>query len=116
MIHNRDVVKELEEGSIIAVNHPDKSGIMPQLATVIKLPTEKNLEGVVKIHWLEVKPGQKTARWFRFFEPSHKKDSMSFIQYKNILLYDIVLTKNGALRKESREYLKEQYKLLEDHT
>lgn len=116
MVHNRDVVKELEEGSIVAIDHPDKPGIMPQLATVLKLPREKSLEAEVKIHWLEVKPGQKTARWFRYFQPSHKKDSISFIQYKNILLYDIVLTKKGALKKESREYLKEQYKLLEEST
>ena len=100
----------------MAVNHPDKCGIIPQLATVIQLPKETNLEGEVKIQWLEMKPGQKAARWFRFFQPSQKKNNISYIQYKNILLYDIGLTKNGALRKESREYLKEQYKeLLEDH-
>ena len=115
MIHNRDIVKELEEGSIVAVNHPDKPGIIPQLATVIKLPKEKNLEGEVKIHWLDMKPGQKVARWFRFYQPSKKRDCTSFIQYKNILLYDIALTKNGALRKESRDYLKEEYKLLQEH-
>ena len=116
MVHNRDVVKELEEGSIVAINHPDKHGIMPQLATVIKLPKEKNLEGEVKIHWLEMKAGQKTARWFHFFQPSYKKNNTAVIQYKNILLYDIELTKKGALKKESREYLKEQYKMLYEHT
>ena len=41
--------------------------------------------------------------------------TLELIGNTNILLYDIALTKNGALRKESREYLKEQYKLLQEH-
>ena len=38
------IIKELEEGSIVVINHPDKSGIMPQLATAIKLLKEKSLK------------------------------------------------------------------------
>ena len=80
------IIKELEEGSIVAINHPDKSGIMPQLATAIKLPKEKNLKMEVKIHWLEVKAGQKQPLVsFTIFNHLARKTMHQIIQYKNIL-------------------------------
>ena len=52
--HNCDVEKDLEVGSLVALNHPRHVGTVPQIAKVTELPnfTESKIIG---IEWLDTK-------------------------------------------------------------
>ncbi len=57
--HNADITKDLHPGSLVAVNHPDWVGTVPQIARVLHTNLAENPD--VKISWLEHKKSSKTA-------------------------------------------------------
>ncbi len=59
----------------------------------------------VTVHRMEQENAIHKPRWLRYFKLSKKKTAVSSIVLKEIVLYDFELTKNGALKKKSWEYL-----------
>ena len=49
----------------MAVNHPDWVGTVPQVAKVIKLPTELTEDSDVDIAWLDQERAPKKLMWKR---------------------------------------------------
>ncbi len=107
MVHNRDVVRELEVGMLVATGE----GAFPRIGTVEAIPPNPSLESPLTVHWMEQEKAQHKSKWLRFFHPSLKKDAVGTISYGDIVLYDFVLTKKGALKKKAREYLQEQFSI-----
>lgn len=66
-----------------------------------------SIESPIMVHWMEQK-AQHKSKWLRFIHPSAKRDAMRTVTYRDILLYDFKLTRKGALKKKSREYLQQE--------
>ena len=114
VLHNRDVVKELVAGSIVALNHHRRRGTVPQLAKVTGIPPNPTDQSQFQILWLEPESASHKGRWLRFYYESKKKTGNSTASYSEVILYDIELTKKGALKKQTREYLQAQYRDLQE--
>ena len=114
MLHNRDIVKELMPGSVIALNHHQWRGTVPQLAKVTSIPPNPTDQSQFPILWLEPESAPHKSRWCRFYSESKKKSANSSAYFSEVLLYDIELTKNGALKKQTREYLQAEYIALQE--
>lgn len=93
----------------MAVNHPDWVGTVPQVAKVIKLPTDLTEESDVEIAWLDQERASKKPIWKRGFNfPS--KFANTTVNVNEILLYDFELNPRGkTLRKRTREELEQIY-------
>lgn len=106
---NADITKDLEPGSLVAVNHPDWVGSVPQIATVVKVPDNYAESLEVDITWLEHDRGSsKKAIWLRSFRQSHLQPTT--IHIDNILLYNFELNPKGqTLRKTTRDELQRLY-------
>ena len=97
--------KDLEIGSLVAVNHPQWVGTVPQIGKVTKLP--KAGEGIFEMPWLESKRSSKSLLQ-RTLVPS--KAPPTCMHVNNVLLYNFQLNKQAqTLRKTTREELKRQY-------
>ena len=102
MQHNADITKDLKPGSLVAVNHPDWVGTVPQIATVVKIPDDRTETPEVDITWIDHERSSKIATWLRSFRES--KLPHSTISLDNILLYNFELNQRGqTLRKTTRE-------------
>ena len=110
--HNTDVEKELKAGSIIAVNHPQWIGEVPQIAIVESVITLSSTL-TITISWMDQERAPHKPRWLRTWHKSSKFPQTT-INVSNILLYDITLTNKGALKKVTREYLQKEYIALQD--
>ena len=98
---NRDVVKELKVGMLVATI----GTTIARIGTIKAIPPNPCYESQLTIHWMEQERAPHKPKWLRFFSPSTKKDSVSTVTFEDILLYDFQLTNKGALKKKSREYL-----------
>ncbi len=106
--HNADITKDLHPGSLVAVNHPDWVGTVPQIARVVGLPSDLNEKQDVEISWLEHKRSCKTAIWLRGFEPSKRPNTT--VHLDNILLYNFELNTHAqTLKKPTRDKLRTLY-------
>ena len=113
MHHNADITKDLKLGSLVAVNHPEWVGSVPQIATVMRIPDDFAETPEVEIAWLEHDRGAKKATWLRSFRKSKRPNTM--IHIDNILLYNFELNPKGqTLRKTTREELKTIYEELRE--
>ena len=113
MQHNADITKDLKLGSLVAVNHPDWVGSVPQIATVARIPNDLEETPEVEITWLEHDRGTKKATWLRSFRRSKRPNAT--IHIDNILLYNFELNPKGqTLRKTTREELKTIYEELRE--
>ncbi len=88
---------------LIATTSP--CGKLPKVGKVLALPSQLPMDSEVTVHWMEQENAVHKPRWLRYFKFSKKKNAVSSIVLKEIVLYDFELTKNGALKKKSREYL-----------
>lgn len=104
VIQNRDVIKELKKGMLIAVVHDN----FPRVAKVEVIPGCSKLP--VTVQWLEQERNPQKPRWLRYFRQSRKKQPLGIVPYSDIVLYDFELTKKGALKKKSRDYLQKYIK------
>ena len=98
----------------MAVNHPDWVGTVPQVAKVIKLPTELTEDSNVDIALLDLERTPKKPIWKQGFNfPSKFANTTANI--KEILLYDSELNPRGkTLRKRTREELEQIYNELRE--
>ena len=105
--HNTDIEKELKAGSIVAVNHPQWIGEVPQIAVVESVLTQSSTL-TITISWMDQERAPHKPRWLRTWHKSSKFPQTT-IDVSNVLLYDIILTNKGALKKVTREYLQKEY-------
>ena len=113
MQHNADITKDLKLGSLVAVNHPDWVGSVPQIATVTRIPNDLEETPEVEITWLEHDRGTKKATWLCSFRRSKRPNAT--IHIDNIILYNFELNPKGqTLRKTTREELKTIYEELRE--
>ena len=68
--HNADLTKDLKPGSLVAVNHPDWVGTVPQIATVVKIPDDLTETPEVDIAWMDHERSSKKATWLQSFRES----------------------------------------------
>ena len=109
MHENRNVLKELKVGMLVAVSGSDDSKL-PKVGKVHSIPDTRHttLESSLVIEWLVQEKAKHKPKWLRPFKPS-SKDSFGTIKYSDILLYDFQLTNAGCLKKNSREYLQQYF-------
>ena len=79
---NRDVVKELKVGMLVATI----GTTIARIGTIKAIPPNPCYESQLTIHWMEQERAPHKPKWLRFFSPSTKKDSVSTITFKDILL------------------------------
>lgn len=79
-----------------------QEGTLPKLGRVVSLPSERSLHSLVEVQWLVQEKAPHKPRWMRYFKETDKIGSLPL---SDVVLYDFELTKNGALKKKSREYL-----------
>ena len=89
MIQNRDVVKELQVGMLVAVVGPTFS----RVGTVQSIPSKPCYGSKLAILWLEQEKAPHKPLWMRYFRKS-RKDAAGTITFSDIVLYDFELTKN----------------------
>jgi len=84
-----------------------RSGSFPKVGKVVAIPSNvSSITSEVTVHWMEQEQAPHKPKWFRFFKLSSKKNAISTTAMQDILLYDFELTKNGALKKKSHEFLR----------
>lgn len=106
---NRDITKEIGIGMNVAVmERSDSRNGPPYLATIVEVPFNLSLESAVTVNWLNPEKAPHKSRWLRYFKPSTQTASVSL---QDIILYDFELTKSGALKKQARDFLKQEYNL-----
>ena len=97
--------KDLEIGSLVAVNHPQWVGTVPQVGKVTKLT--KPGEELIEMSWLHSKRSKKPLME-RTLVPSTCPPTA--IHINNVLLYNFELNRKAqTLKKTTREELKRQY-------
>ena len=107
---NCDIEKDLEIGSLVAVNHPQWVGTVPQIGKVTKLPQS---EGIIEMSWLDCKRSKKPLLERTLISSTHPPTT---IHIQNILLYNFELNpKAHTLKKTTREELKRQYDELKNN-
>ena len=104
VVHNRDVVKELQKRMLVAT---DMGEHFPQIGTVQAIPPNPDATSKITIELMQQERAPLKPKWLRFFKMTSVIRTVSF---KQIILYDFQLTKCGALKKKSREYLQEHFK------
>ena len=62
MQHNADMPKDLNPGRLVAVNHPEWVGSVPQIGTVVRIPDHLADTREVEIVWME---HERSATWLR---------------------------------------------------
>ena len=79
----------------------------PQIGTVQAIPPNPDTTSNITIELMQQERAPHKPKWLRFFKMTSAIRTVSF---KQIILYDFQLTKCGALKKKSREYLQEHFK------
>ena len=109
MHENRDVIKELKVGMLVAVAGAE----LPKVGQVHSIEDigHPTLETSLVVEFLVQEKAKHKPRWLRPFKTSDK-DTFETIKYSDILLYDFKLTNGGCLKKNSRKYLQQYFKVL----
>jgi hypothetical protein len=102
VVQNQDIVKQLQVDMLIATTSSVK---FPKIGRVIDIPPNLSMASTITVHWMKQEQATHKPKWLRFFTPSGKKNAVGTTTCKDILLYGFELTKKGALKKKSREYL-----------
>ena len=102
MVQNRDIVKDLKVGMLVAVS----SGSFPDIGKVLSISPNPNLDSDVSVHWMTQERAPHKPKWMRYFTLSQQKNSTGTVKISEIVLYAFELTARGALKKKSRDYLK----------
>ena len=104
VIQNRDVVKELEVGTLIAA--PGNN--FPKVGKVLSIPPNPTIESIIKIQWMGQERAPHKPKWMRSFKLG-PKNAVGCIKMNEIVLYGFQLTNRGCLKKKSREYLQKEH-------
>lgn len=101
VLKNRDVLKELKVGMLVAYSsHND----IPNIARVINTPSNPTMDSVIDVVLFKQEKAPHKPRWLRYFTSA---DRTATVLFSEIILYDFELTSKGALRKKTRDFLKE---------
>ena len=101
VLQNRDVVKELRVGALIAI-----AGInFPKVGEVLSIPPNPSLDSDIDVQWMNQERAPHKPRWQRCFKLG-PKNALGSTKMSDILLYSFQLTNKGCLKKKSRDYLK----------
>ena len=76
----------------------------PRIGRVAAVSANPTLQSSVEVEWYCQERAPHKPRWLRYFRPSTDSGQL---QIDEIILYDFELTKKGALKKKTRDYLKE---------
>ena len=94
----------MEVGSLVAVNHPQWVGTVPQIGRVTKLP---QADETIEMSWLECKRSKKPLLERTLIPSTHPQTT---VHIHDILLYNFELNpKAHTLKKVTREELKRRY-------
>ena len=105
VIENQNIEQDLTVGMLVAVQ--DMHASFPRIGKVTALPTGNMcLDSPIQVAWFQQERAPHKPQWLRFFKQT---THISTILIQEILLYDFLLTQKGALKKKSREYLKQFY-------
>lgn len=107
MTCNRDIVKELRIGMTIALSsrYHVKTG-PPFIAIVTEIPPTLSLESSITINWMDQEKALHKSKWFKCLKTTTQSAT---VPLHEVILYDFELTKNGALKKHTREFKKNEY-------
>ena len=100
VLENRNIVKELQVGMNIAFNN-ETDGTL-KIAEVKCISPNPNINSFIECCLMKQERAPHKPKWIRTFS---KTEKMHTVKYIDILLYDFQLTRNGALKKKTREYL-----------
>ena len=78
----------------------------PRVGKVTSIPATPSLQASIGVQWYHQQRASHKPRWLRFFMPT---PDVGNIKIEEIILYNFDLTKKGALKKKSRDYLQEQF-------
>ena len=101
VIQNRDIIKELKVGMLIAIAESD----IARVGKVLAIPSNISLDSNITIQWMVQERAPHKPKGQRIFKFG-AKDVFGETELKNVLLFDFELTNNGCLKKKSRDYLK----------
>lgn len=76
----------------------------PRIGKVAEIPADMTLKSAVVVVWYKQERARHKPRWMRFFTESTQSGKLAI---QDIILYAFSLTNKGALKKKTREYLKE---------
>jgi hypothetical protein len=104
VLQNRDIVKELRIGMLIAVTGKDR---MPKVGRVHAIPPNFTYDSSIPIQWMIQERAPHKPKWMRHFKqlPLNSKNAFGNVLIQDITLYGFELTRKGCLKKKSREYL-----------
>ncbi len=102
VVQNRDVLKELQVGMLVAT----EGVAFPQVGKVQVIPPNSGAATPITVQWMEQERAPHKPKWLRYFKPTEVTGTISF---EDILLYDFELTKCGALKKKTRDYLQKHF-------
>lgn len=95
---NQDITKELRPGMLVAV----QEGSFPKIGRVVSILANPSLESSVIVKWLSQERAPHKPKWLRYFKETNEEGA---ITVSTIVIYDFDLTRMGAMKKKSREYL-----------
>ena len=98
---NRDVLKELRLGMMVAITATSE---IPMIAEVSSIEPNPTLESRITVTLFEQESNKHKPKWLRYFK---KTAEHAESQISDIILYDFELTRMGALRKSTRDFLME---------
>ena len=99
VIENRDMVKELRAGMLIAIATDN----FPKVGEVTAIPPNVSLDSSITVKWMVQERASHKPKWQRSFKVGGKHEETKL---ENVLLYGFQLTGSGCFKKKSREYLK----------
>ena len=103
VVENQDIERDLAVGMLVAVQ--DVHASFPRIGKVTVLPTRNaGLDSPIQVMWFQQERASHKPQWLRFFKQTTHTGT---VQMKEIILYDFLLTQKGALKKQSRDYLKQ---------
>ena len=101
MLQNQDISKQLKVDMLIATT----GGDLPKIGKVQAIPSDPKLHSIISVHWMVQERAPHKPKWQRYFRPKSGATALGNVAIQDIILYGFDLTKNGALKKQSREYL-----------
>ena len=99
-MENRDILKELKVGMLVALQSKTE---IPRIGIVSCIPPNPTLASQVSIKVYEQEKSSHKPKWLRNFNLTDKECSE---RISDFILYDFQLTKNGTIRKATREFIK----------
>ena len=98
VVQNRDIIKELKVGMLIAIADSD----IARVGKVLAIPSNISLDSNITIQWMVQERAPHKPKWQRIFKFG-AKDVFGETELKNVLFE---LPNKGCLKKKSRDYLK----------